>query len=276
MVILSKQSKQHEDKVASAKLSVTIVAQDEERIIGKTLAAVRRLADEIIVLDSGSTDKTVEIAKSYGARVIHQPWLGYAAQKNAAIDLATGDWILSLDADEVLTPGLVAEIDSVINGKSSDGVDGFKIPRLLFIGDQPVKRGGFYPDAQLRLIRKNKGRFAPRVVHEAIRVDGKVVQLKNCMHHYSYTDVEHFARTMDHYAKLSADHYFSEGRVGWRASRLNEVVHPLWTFVYRQTVRGGLLEGQLGWRLNVIYADYVRKKITYLRQLVEQNPSKRG
>ena len=131
----------------------------------------------------------------------------------------------------------------------------------------PVRGGGFYPDAQLRLIRKGRGRFQPRVVHESIRVEGKVRQLKNDMLHYAYRDVEQFAATMDQYARLSAQHYFEHENTAWRRSRLNEIVNPAWTFFYRQIVRGGLLHGALCWRLNVIYAGYVRKKVTYLREL---------
>jgi glycosyltransferase involved in cell wall biosynthesis len=253
------------------KLSVTIVAQDEERTIGRVLEAVKDIADEIVFVDSGSTDRTIEIAKSFGVRFYHQDWLGYAAQKNMAIDLATGDWILSLDADEILTPELVAEIRDLVSGGIPEGVNGFKLPRVLFIGDRPIRRGGFYPDAQLRLIRKGTGRFKQRVVHEAIAVDGEVRQLKHDMLHYSYRDVEHFAQTMDKYAKLSAQHYFRQEFKPWRASALNELLHPYWTLFYRQIVRGGILEGALCWRLNVIYADYVRKKISYLRDLVKQH-----
>ena len=250
-------------------LSVTIVAQDEERTIGRVLEAVRDIADEIVFLDSGSTDKTAEIAKSYGVRFLHQDWLGYAAQKNMAIDMATGDWILSLDADEVLTPPLVAEIKALLSNGVEDGVDGFKIPRILYIGDKPVRRGGFYPDAQLRLIRKGKGRFRQRIVHEAISVEGEVRTLKNDMLHYSYKDVDQFAAAMDKYARLSAQHYFEKEFKPWRASAVNEMLHPWWTLFYRQVVRGGFLEGPLCWQLNLIYADYVRKKIKYLRQLVQ-------
>ncbi len=180
-------------KTGGPPLSVTIVAQNEERTIAAVLAAVSEIADEIVFLDSGSTDRTVEIAKSFGVRFYHQDWLGYAEQKNKAIDLATGEWILSLDADEVLTPALVAEIRDLMKRGVPDEIAGFKIPRVLYIGDSPVKGGGFYPDAQLRLIRKGKGRFQPRVVHESIKVEGHVRQLKNDMLHYAYNDVEQFA-----------------------------------------------------------------------------------
>ncbi len=252
-------------KTGGPPLSVTIVARDEERTIAEVLAAVQPIADEIIFLDSGSSDRTPEIAKSFGVRFYHQEWLGYAEQKNKAIDLATGEWILSLDADEVLTPALVAEIRELM--KHGPQVAGYRIPRVLYIGDRPVRGGGFYPDAQLRLIRKASGRFEPRVVHESIRVDGKVRQLKNDMLHYAYRDVEQFAEAMDHYARLSAQHYFETGYSWWNASRLAEFLKPAWTFFYRQIVRGGLFLGPLCWRLNVIYAGYVGKKSKYLREL---------
>jgi glycosyltransferase involved in cell wall biosynthesis len=258
-------------KAGGPPLSVTIVAKNEERKVAGVLAAVRNLADEIIFLDSGSSDRTPEIAKSFGVRFYHQEWLGYAEQKNRAIDLATGEWILSLDADEVLTPQLQAEIRDLLKRGVSDDIAGFKIPRVLFIGDQAVRGGGFYPDAQLRLIRKGRGRFAPRIIHESIKVDGRVEQLKNDMLHYAYKDVDQFSETMDHYARLSAQHYLEHENSAWRASRLNEVLTPAWTFFYRQVVRGGILQGALCWRLNVIYAGYVRKKIRYVRELRRRN-----
>ena len=164
-------------------------------------------------------------------------------------------------------PSLAAEISDLMQRGVPDDVDGFRIPRVLYIGDTPVRGGGFYPDAQLRLIRKGKGRFQPRIIHESIRVEGKVQQLKNDMLHYAYPNVEEFATTMDHYARLSAQHYFEHENTAWRRSRLNEILNPAWTFVYRQVVRGGVLHGSLCRRLNVIYADYVRKKIRYLREL---------
>ncbi|HUI82718.1 MAG TPA: glycosyltransferase family 2 protein [Candidatus Binatia bacterium] len=250
-------------------LSVTIVAQNEERTIADVLAGVAGIADEVIFLDSGSTDGTAEIARGFGVRFYHQEWLGYAGQKNRAIDLASGEWILSLDADEVVTPALAGEIGNLLSRGVPEEIAGFRIPRVLYIGGTPVPGGGFYPDAQLRLIRKGRGRFHPRVVHESMRVEGKVRQLKNCMLHHAYEDVEQFARTMDEYARLSARHYFEHENNAWRASRLNEVLSPAWTFFYRQVARGGLLQGPLCWRLNVIYAGYVRRKIRYLRQLVK-------
>ena len=262
-------------KTGGPALSVTIVAQDEERTIAEVLAPAAEIADEIVFLDSGSTDRTIEIAGSFGVRLYRQPWLGYAEQKNMAIDLALGEWILSLDADEVMTPALVNEIRQIMSAPIAPDVDGFRIPRALVIGQTPVRRGGFYPDAQLRLIRKGRGRFRPRVVHESIAVEGKVIQLRNDILHYAYKDVEQFAQTMDRYARLSAQHYFDDGAGRWRSNRVNEVLHPAWTLFYRQVVRGGLLGGALCWRLNVIYAGYVRKKVRYLRELEDSAPPSR-
>ena len=254
-------------KTGAPSLSVTIVAQNEERTIAQVLAPAAELADEIILLDSGSTDRTIEIAQRFGVHLYHQPWLGYSEQKNKAIDLASGEWILSLDADEVMTPALVEEIRGAMCAGIPADIDGFRIPRVLLIGDTPVRRGGFYPDAQLRLIRKGRGRFRPRIVHESIAVEGRVGQLKNDLLHYAYQDVEQFSQTMDQYARLSAQHYFEQEHSRWRSNPMNEVLHPLWTLFYRQIVRGGLLGGPLCWHLNRIYADYVRKKVRYLRQL---------
>jgi glycosyltransferase involved in cell wall biosynthesis len=258
-------------KTGGPPLSVTIVACNEERTIGDVLRSVSGIADEIVFVDSGSNDRTPEIAKEFGVRFYHQEWLGFAAQKNCAIELATGEWILSLDADEVLTPALQAEIRQLLQQGVAEETAGFKIPRVLFIGDTPVRGGGFYPDAQLRLFRRRNGRFGPRIVHESVKVDGRVLQLRQDMLHYAYKDVEDFAETMDQYARLSAQHYFEQGSTAWRASRMNEMLTPLWTMLYRQIVRGGVLQGELCRRLNRIYAGYVRKKIRYLRELRDRN-----
>lgn len=249
-----------------ATLSVVIVAMNEERTIGRVIEAVRSIADEILLVDSGSQDRTIEIAEKLGCRVVHQDWLGYAGQKNFALSLAKTDWLLSLDADEVMTPEAVAEVKAIVGGETAGRCNGYKIPRILYIGEHPVKHGGFYPDAQLRLIQNGKGKFRDRMVHERIFVDGPVGDLKHPMLHYSYKNVEEFTKAMDKYARLSAEQYKQDGSKKWRANALNERLHPWWTFFARYILRLGFLDGKLGLELNLIYSNYVRNKIRYSRE----------
>jgi len=247
-------------------LSVVIVAQDEERTIGKVLNSVKKIASEIILVDSGSKDRTVEIGKAYGAICHHREWQGYAAQKNFALSLAKSQWLLSLDADEVLTDPLLSEIEAALTQSEKQLPDGYLIPRLLFIGDTAIRHGGFYPDAQLRLFRGGKGHFKPRMVHESIIVEGKVGRLHHAMLHYAYLDFEDFRTALTKYARLSAQEFAMTEQLGWRVSKLNEWLHPWWTFFYRYVVRLGFLDGAAGLKANCIYRDYVRKKIVYLQE----------
>src|SRR5689334_21224164 len=159
-------------------LSVVIITFNEEANIGRTLASVQPLvADgkgEIVIVDSGSTDRTVEIAKSYGAKVFSEPWKGYAAQKNSAIDKATGDWVLSLDADEAIDSDLLPTLRRVVFNDAELQPDGFRIRRKNHFLGRWIKRGGFWPDPKVRLFRRGHGRFEERAVHEILRVDGSV------------------------------------------------------------------------------------------------------
>ncbi len=255
-------------------VSLVIVAQDEERTIGRVIDAARPLVDEIIVVDSGSTDKTIAIARDLGAQVQHQDWLGFAGQKNFAIELAKSDWVLSLDADEILTPELVSEIQALLAGSDVEKCDGYKIPRVLYIGDTAITHGGFYPDAQLRLFKRGKGKFGERLVHEAIKMTGPVGMLSHSMHHYAYKTVDDFAAAMDKYARLSAQEFFNRGDFKWRSSVANEILNSGWTFFNRYFLRAGILDGGLGLQLATIYSDYVRKKSVYLRQLVRESKNK--
>lgn len=253
-------------------ISVVIVAKNEEKKIGMVLDAVKSIADETIVVDSGSTDETVRIAESHGARIVFQEWLGYAGQKNFAIGLALYDWILSLDADEVLTPELQNEILELKNSGEISKFDGYKLPRILLIGNTRVRFGGFYPDAQLRLIKKGSGQFNDRLVHEAIKISGPVRTLQNYMLHYSYNSVEEFSQAMEKFARLSAQEYKQQAKNG-AGEHKNKYQNsfacwfrPRWVFVYRFILRGGFLDGALGFRLAAEYSNYVRKKIEFTRQ----------
>ena len=251
-------------------LSLVIVAKDEERTIRQVLEAARPLCRELIVVDSGSSDRTVEIAREMGAQCYHQEWLGYAAQKNFAISLAKCEWILSLDADEILTRELVSELSETLARKDLASFEGFRLPRILFIGEHALTHGGFFPDAQLRLFRRGKGAFNERRVHEAVKLTGKVGALKNPMLHRAYPDLSAYSKALDNYALLSAEEFDARGYSVWKTSRLNESLHPWWTFAYRFIGRAGFLDGKIGLQANWIYKDYVRKKIVYLRQRAER------
>src|SRR5215469_6985635 len=151
-------------------LSVVIITRNEEINIGRTLTSVA-WADERIVVDSGSTDRTLEIAHSHGAKVFQESWKGYAQQKNSAIAKATSDWVLSLDADEEVSPELAPNIKTVICVSASN-VEGYFLSRRNFFLGRWIRRGGFYPDRKLRLFQRGKGEFVERAVHETMRVDG--------------------------------------------------------------------------------------------------------
>lgn len=251
---------------------MVIIAQDEERTIGDVLEAIKDLAAEIVLVDSGSTDRTPEIALAHGARLIHQEWLGYAAQKNFALAQACCEWVLSLDADEIVTDELKAEIRQVLEGSNRTGPDGYRIPRLLFIGEQPLWHGGFYPDAQLRLFRRGAGRFNDRLVHESVKLAcGRTADLKNHLLHRAYTDIAEFRLALDKYAGLAAAESLRSGFGAFRCSVLNLLFYPSWTFFYRFAIRAGFLDGIIGLKANLAYANYVRKKLLYLRNAVSDS-----
>jgi glycosyltransferase involved in cell wall biosynthesis len=284
-------------------LSVVIITCNEEANIGHALASVQTLvADgkgEIIVVDSGSTDRTVEIAKSYDAKIFIEDWKGYAAQKNSAIDKATGDWILSLDADEELGPGLAGEVYAAMHGRL--GVDsiqvdsleviekamaieeaqarggtaspvGFWIPRKNFFLGRWIKHGGFWPDPKLRLFRKGASRFEERLVHEdATPTEGISGQLKNALLHHSYPTLADYIEHMNRYSSLGAEMAVAKGHRGF--SLFNIVLRPLATFLYNYLLRLGFLDGREGLLLHLYHAVYVSWKYSKAWELARKKES---
>ena len=255
-------------------LSVVIITYNEEANIGRTLASVQALVSdgkgEIIVVDSGSTDRTVEIAKSYGAKVFVEEWKGFAGQKNSAIDKASGEWILSLDADEEVGD-LAREFILWFFGTDFRKVDGgFMLGRRNYFLGRWIRRGGFYPDDKLRLFRQGSGRFENRAVHEDIKlVPGKkVVDLR--MHwsymgdsradliHHSYPALSDYIEHMNRYSSLGAEMVVAKGPVGF--SFANIVLRPLFTFIYNYFFRLGFLDGREGLLLHLYHAVYVSWK----------------
>ncbi|MGA8764786.1 MAG: glycosyltransferase family 2 protein [Candidatus Sulfotelmatobacter sp.] len=252
-------------------ISVTIVAMDEEANIGRTLASVR-WADEIVLVDSGSTDRTCEIARGYGARVVLEPWRGYVAQKQYAIDLCSEDWVLLLDADEEVSPGLAEEIRTVVAGANAAG--GYKIPRQnLFIG-RWLRHGGFYPDPKLRLFRRGHGFVTGHDPHDRceLKPDApqQTRQFKHSIVHYTYPSLALYLGHMNRYSSLGAEMAVAKGngRVGF--SVINIVLRPLATFIYNYFFRLGFLDGREGLLLHLYHAVYVSWKYAKAWELSRQ------
>ncbi len=260
-------------------LSVVIITHNEDANLGRTLESVKPLVTdgkgEIIVVDSGSTDRTVEIAKSFGARVFVEEWKGFAAQKNSAIDKAAGDWILSLDADEELERELARLITYAISEKQPhpkqelvDAIDG-AMPRPSVSGywiqrrneflGRRLRHGGFWPDPKLRLFRRGSGRFENRAVHEDIQVNGLAgtIQSGTLLHH-SYPTLSDYIDHMNRYSSLGAEMVVANGKV--RFSVINIVFRPLATFIYNYFFRLGFLDGREGLLLHLYHAVYVSWK----------------
>lgn len=241
----------------SSKLSVAIITFNEEANIRRTLESVR-WADEIIVIDSGSTDKTIQICREYTEKVIHQDWLGFAKQKNLAIDRTNGDWVLSLDADEPIEGMLAEEIRDIIASPSA--FDGYYIPRKTFFLGKQIRHGGWYPDYNLRLFRKGSGRFEERAVHEAIKAKGKVGRTGYAIEHYAYPDLASYMSSINKYSSLAVD-VMAEKSIGFfKTSSVNILLRPLFTFLLRYIFRLGFLDGKHGLILNLFHSYYVFAK----------------
>jgi len=245
------------DNSNSAKpcLSVAIITLNEEDIIELTLKSIK-FADEIVVVDSGSTDGTVELCKKYTDSVTFQKWSGYAAQKNIAIDKCSGDWILTLDADEPLEPALADEIKEII--ESDAGKDGYYIPRKTFFLGKHIKHGGWSPDYTLRLFKRGKGRYEERKVHESLNVEGKKGRTKNSILHYTVRDLAAYAETLDKYSTLAVEEMARSGKLN--GAVLDVVIRPLWAFLHKYFFRLGFLDGIHGLIINGYHAFYVFSK----------------
>ena len=262
------------------RLSVVIITHNEEANIGRTLASVKTLvADgkgEIIVVDSGSKDRTVEIAKSFGAKVFVESWKGYAAQKNSAIDKASGDWLLSLDADEEMEPALLPVLEDAMSGmefvqgcKLDTDFAGLYLPRKNEFLGRWIKHGGFWPDPKLRFFRRGKGRFEDRAVHEDVQVIGSTHVIRTgALIHHSYPTLSDYFDHMNRYSSLGADMVVAKGKV--RFSFINIVMRPAFTFIYNYFFRLGFLDGHEGLLLHLYHAVYVSWKYAKAWELSRQ------
>ncbi len=248
-------------------LSVVLITQNEESNLPRTLESVMPLVrdgrGEIIVVDSGSTDRTVEIARSFGAKVFAEPWKGFAGQKNSAMDKASEDWVLQLDADEALEPGLSAEIEATV--KASPAVNGFWIPRKNFFLGRWIKHGGFYPDPKLRLVRRGAGRFEEYGAHPTIKLNGPTGQLQHAILHNAYPTLRGYIDHMNNYSSMGAQLAVEGGHRSFNV--LNIVARPWLTFIYNYFIRLGFLDGREGLLLHLYHAVYVSWKYAKVWEL---------
>jgi glycosyltransferase involved in cell wall biosynthesis len=242
-------------------LSVTVIALNQEATIGECLASVS-FADDIVVVDTGSTDRTVEVARAYTDRVFTTSWQGFGRTKNYALEQARGDWVFSLDTDEQVPPALQDEIQAVV--KANGPLAGYRVPRKNYFCGRWIKHLGWYPDYTLRLFRRDQGRFRDREVHEEVVIVGPVGNLKTPLDHYSYRSVSEYVIRMDRYARLAALELAKQGR---RPLPGELVYRPFFSFFHLYVLRGGVLEGTTGYTLAVLMSVYKFLKYFYLREL---------
>jgi len=225
-----------------SKLSIAMITKNAQKNIEKSVKSIL-FADEIVVVDSGSSDNTVEICKKMGCKVMQKEWMGFGKQKQFAIDNCKNDWIFVLDSDEVITKKLQDEILSAIDTNNS--YNGYKIARLNYFFGQPVKHCGLYPDYTVRLFKKGFGKFSNDKVHEKIIIQGKVGTLKNHMLHFAYENIDEFISKQNRYSSLNAKH-----------NRLKALLNPYWTFLKIYFLKKGFLDGWRGFVIAKLYAQY--------------------
>jgi glycosyltransferase involved in cell wall biosynthesis len=242
-------------------LSVVLITYNEESNLARTLNSVASLltdgAGEIIVVDSGSTDDTIEIAKSHGAKVFQEDWKGFAAQKNSAIDKASGEWVLSLDADEELSQKAQAFLRKFLSRPAAEWPGGVLFSRRNYFLGRWIQHGGFYPDKKLRMFRRGNGRFEDRLVHEDIVLaPGQRIEDPDGVDliHHAYPSLSAYIEHMNRYSSLGAEMAIAKGR---RSGPIDIVLRPVATFSYNYFLRLGFLDGHEGLLLHLNHAAYV-------------------
>ena len=239
-------------------LSVAVITLNEERNIAACLDSVQ-WAGEIVVCDSGSQDRTVEIAQRCGARTFRDAWRGFAAHKNLAVERCRGTWVLVLDADERVPEPLRQEIEGVL--QAGGPADGYSVARRNYFLGEWIRHGGWYPDRTVRLFRNGRGRFEPRAVHEALDVSGTVAELREPLDHHTYASVQDFLQRMARYADLAAAEMHTTGK---RCGVTDVTLRPVWTALRMYVFQRGFLDGWRGLLLAGFYAAYTLAKYAAL------------
>jgi len=238
------------------KISTIVITYNEETNIERCLRSVDAFSDEIIVVDSRSNDRTVEIARERGARVIERDWPGYGVQRQFALEQASNKWIFSIDADEVVSPELSSEIQA-LNPRD----DGYEMPRPVWYMNRWIKHGVWYPGYILRLFHKDKARVSDNTVHESVLVDGRVGRLKGDLLHYSYRDLDHHIEKINDFTTISAREMADRGR---RAGVTKIVFYPLFEFLKTYVIKRGFMDGLAGFVVAILHSFYVSLKYAKL------------
>jgi glycosyltransferase involved in cell wall biosynthesis len=243
------------------KITATIITLNEERNIARSIESLR-CCDEILIVDSGSTDRTVELAEKLGARVIDVNWRGYAGQKNWAADQATHDWILSLDADEAISEALEGEIWNL--KKRGPQYDGYSFPRIAQYLGKWILHSGWYPDRKVRLYNRRKAKWIGEFVHETVQVNGPVGRLRGNLLHFTCDSISEHLKTMERYTTLAAQELVA-GKMKIGVGQL--IFHPPWTFFKTYILQRGFLDGVEGLILAYMAAFYTFVKYAKARNM---------
>lgn len=257
-------------KILSMKISAVIIAGNEEEKIAEAIRSVD-WADEVLVVDARSTDRTRETAEELGARVIVRPWPGFALQKQFGVDAAKFDWILSLDADERISPELTAEIMAIKNTR--EPADGYRFSRLAYYGGRPIRHCGWYPDWQLRLFDRRKGKWKNVLVHESVEMQSgaKIAKVSggDILHFTMDGPEEHQELIDNRYAPLAARQMFDDGR---HTSRLRSIAAAPVAFFSTYFLKLGFLDGLAGFHISRLAAYHARRKYEHLSTIRAEKP----
>ncbi|MEM1159090.1 MAG: glycosyltransferase family 2 protein [Verrucomicrobiota bacterium] len=245
------------------KISACIITLNEEENLPRCLTSIGDLADEIVVVDSGSTDRTNYIATDFNARFIRNEWNGYVAQKNFALSKAKFNWVLCLDADEEVSPELRQSILMLKAKKPAETVSGYEMSRVVDYQGTHVRFGDWYPDTLVRLFKKDAAEFAGGHVHERLEIQGEIKPLKGEIIHHSFKDEADYLQRMDHYSTLWAEQKRVDGE---SASMLAPYTHSIWRFLRSYLIKGGCRGGSLGLKLSKLQAREVFLKYSKLQE----------
>ncbi len=245
-------------------ISFCLITLNEAANLRRCLQSCAGLADEIVIVDSGSTDDTEKIAGEFGARFEHQDWLGYVGQKNQALARATHPWVFSLDADEELSPALREEVKRLKTTEPPVGTNGFSLPRCVLYEGRWIRHGDWYPDRLVRLFRRDRAKFEGGKVHERLEVSGEISALRGELYHHSFKDAaDHWARCQK-YARLWAETKFEAGKTTGAGAPF---LHASFRWFRGYVLKRGFLDGAQGWRIASFCAREVYLKYQLLREM---------